>query len=956
MRNIHPLPPGLLEAVKNLVSGDIHADRVGRLLFSTDASIYQLTPLMAVEPANAAEVSAIVRLAAELGLSVHPRGAATGLAGESLGPGLVLDMQRNFRSILEFDAQRKSVLVEPGLTLLELNTFLKPHGLIFGPDPSSGNRATIGGIIANNSTGAHSLLYGYVGNHVEELRLILSDGEEVTVTADGISGNGAAAESIRRELPVIIGKYRAHFNEYPAMERNRAGYNLRGISDEKGRLNLLPLICGSEGTLGLITAARLKLVNIPAHTHLLRIVFSDMQAACEAVAELMRHKPSALEILDGHVIGMARAHGMPAALEMPDDCAAVLYIEWTGEAEATQVAAEEAMAAISNSALEICKARDENEKAQLWRLRKEAEALILNHPGARRAISFVEDSAVPFASLRRWFEVQEAVFARHGYGWVTFGHAGSGVLHTKVFVDLYDAREVSGLEELARDFYAELIKLGGAISAEHADGFSRSPYLHMQYPHLCAAFEEVKRLFDPQGVLNPGRKVFMPSKHIVHENTRLAGLSTESTQEAHLAHRQGLLREAAACHGCAACRNAFGVQRPCPSFTRSRSELDSPRARGNLVRLITTGQLSQSDMVSDSARRVVSNCLNCKSCLSECPSNVDIPALMLEMKACQAAVCGIEKSRRLPARADLLMKSAAVFAPFINLFVNNSLLRKAAERLVDFDSALPMPEFSSGLKKLSDNSGLSADAPRLLLYPDYALLYQNHAPVAAFCRLMKKAGYRVDIYSGCSMLPALGAGDIERARKLVKKQIGELTELLKNSGAPLICLEPSAALAIRCEWPLLVSGEASEALALQTLEAGEFISKHFSINKHTVKYGESGLLHHSPCHLKALEIGNPFVGILRSAGFENIIEAASGCCGMAGTWGMSRQRSSESVDIGNSVKKEIETHNMPVITECSACAMQIRRMCPKVEVRHPIEMIDEFQVKNGTVVSHGKNY
>ncbi len=951
MREVHPLPIGLLEDVKAAVSGEIHADRVGRLLFSTDASIYQLTPLMAVEPAAVTEVAALVKLASERGISLHARGAATGLAGESLGPGLVLDMQRNFRRILEFSPENLSVLVEPGLTLLELNTFLKPHGLVFGPDPSSGNRATIGGIIANNSTGAHSLLYGYVGDHVQELQLLLSDASPATATGRELLGNGVAADRIRRELPGIIEKYRRHFNEYPAMERNRAGYNLRGVSENGAELNILPLICGSEGTLALITAARLNLVRIPEQVRLLRLVFSDMQSACDAVAELMRHKPSALEILDGNVINMARAHGMPAALEMPPDCAAVLYVEWAGSERETEAAAVTAVNAVKNAALEIRRAEDEDEKAQLWRLRKEAEALILNQPGSKRAISFVEDTAVPFNALRRWFEIQKEVFARHGYGWATFGHAGSGVLHTKVFVDLYSADEVSGLEETARDFYAELIALGGAISAEHADGFSRSPYLRMQYPQLYTAFEEIKRLFDPQNLFNPGRKVFMPEKHMVHENTRLAGLSPDDAAKERLAHAHGLAREAAACHGCAACRNSYGVQRPCPSYSHSRSELDSPRARGNLVRLFTYGQLSQADIVSDSAKRVVSNCLNCKSCQTECPSGVDIPALMLELKIRQAEIGGIEKARRIPAEADRLLKISATCAPLSNLFANNSFLRKVAEKMTDFDADIKMPLFSAPMRKNFGKHGLSSDAPRVLLYPDYALLYQNQAPLKAFCRMLENAGVKIGIYEGCSMLPTLGAGDTARAALEIKRQIAEISEIVGNEGVPLVCLEPSAALAIRNEWPLLVPGEGSARLAGTTLDAGEFISKFFLIEKIIETYEESAFLHHSPCHLKALGIGSPFVSMFNKSGCVKVIEAASGCCGMAGTWGMNRSRRSDSLAMGIDLKKEIEAHNLPVITECSACAMQIGRLHPGAAVKHPLEMIDKISVKKDTLVT-----
>ncbi len=920
-----------------ITSGEVHSERVSRLLFSTDASIYQLIPYAAVEPASADEVAALVRLAREENISLHPRGGATGLSGESLGSGIVLDMHRHFRGISEFDPQSRSVKVGCGVTPLQLNSLMQPHGLMYGPDPSSGTRAAFGGIIANNATGAHSLAYGYALDSLLELELVFSDGSRATVSADSLPDSGLGAQ-VPAMLADIHRRYSKHYNEYPQMERNRSGYNLRGVASKSG-VNLLPLICGSEGTLAIVTAARLKLVEIPEFSQLVLIAFKDIHDACDAVAELMQHAPSAIELIDKRVIDMARRAGMSVAKEMPQDIGAVLYAEWSGHHDDAVQAAREATAFLEGRA-EIRIAADEEEKAHLWRLRKEAEALILKQPGARHPISFVEDTAVPFAKLKEWFDIKKRVFKKHDYDWVTFGHAGSGVLHTKVFVDLRDKGELQGLENLAADLYGELMTLGGTISSEHADGFSRSAFIELQYPELYPAFKEIKKLFDPEGILNPGRKTDAPKEHPVAYATRYGGRQPRRMLRQELEVPEGLQKLADACHGCGGCRKTDApTERPCPVYELTHSELDSPRARGNLMRLYVEQYINEDELFSDTAQRIANGCVNCKSCIQNCPSGVDIPALMLEYKAQLTKRSGLDPQKRLIARADILMGMASQFAPVVNLFTDFAPARLLAEKFGNIDSGLSLGSFAHGFEKKARQLRTSTHTKSIVFYPDYHILYQNHKLGLTFVKLMDRFGYNVEIHKGCSMLPSIGAGEIGRARAEIYKQLEALRPFVEK-GIPVVCLEPSTALAMKQEWPMLCSDPVSEKLSGLVKEAGNFLYELLADNLPNIKIPvKSVFLHHLPCHLKALQEKKCMSDLLRINEVISILPLEDGCCGMAGTYGMLKSKSKRSLDLGARLAGRLKDENRPVITECSAFAMQIARMNDKLEVLHPVELL-----------------
>ncbi|RJO71527.1 MAG: FAD-binding oxidoreductase [Myxococcales bacterium] len=951
MSDIEAKHRSLHRALKERIKGRLHFDRPGRLLFATDASLFMVEPLGAVVPRDAVELGHVVRLCRDFNVSVHPRGGATGLAGESLGPGLVVDLAAHFTGVGKIDAEERTVVVGTGTTLGALNRALKPYNLMVGPDPSSASRCTIGGMIGANATGAHSIVYGYTGGHLRRASLVLADGEIHELKKGSLAEQPAAW---RGAAPVCDEWREEIARAYPRQHRNRSGYNLRGVWDG-ATFDPLPLLCGAEGTLGLVTEAMLSLVPIPKATALAMFLFDDVHAAASAVPALLGWKPSSVELIDSHIVQQGRAHDDGFAALLPAGTGSVLLAEWTGEnAEEASAKARPAMEELTRPrgpAREVRLGRTEAEKATLWRIRKEAEALVANLAGRFKAISFVEDTAVAPEKLGGWLRMKADILARHGFRWATFGHAAAGELHTKLFVDLADPGSYPRLTAMARELYEAVVSLGGTISGEHADGLLRSPYLDVQYPRLHPAFAAIKRAIDPDGLFNPGRKIPLTEHPAIHFN-RLGGRSAAPHDAARLRWSgDSLSEEAAACHGCGACREPSATLRMCPLFKATGDELASPRAKGNLSRLVRLGPLSPDEVNTETARRVADYCFNCKMCHLECPSHVDIPKLMLEAKARQAEKASLSLGERAVARIGALGRLACHSHGAANWLADRRAMRKAGEWLTGLDADAPLPRFERG--------SFAAKAARLhqpetdkalVLYCDYDVLHHNHALGLTFIRLMNALGYSVIPYTvdGCGM-PALDMGELALARRIAARQIPAL-HAQAAAGLPIICLEPTAALTLREEWKNFLDDSRLDAIAAATVEAMRFIAP--LLPESGLKaHAEEKVVYHAPCHLLALGDKPGAPALLRRFSGLQIDDADTGCCGIAGAWGLFAKNRELSLAIGDGLFHKLTTGGFSrAISECSTCRLQMRRGAPALRIQHPIELIAETLLAEAEMV------
>ncbi len=933
----------LLQVLAGRFKGRIHADSLGRRLFSTDASIYMVEPLLAAVPRDEEDLVTAFRACQELGIGLHPRGGATGLAGESLGPGLVLDCHPAFRRIDRIDPDHRRVRVGCGVTLSELNRAVALHGLKFGPDPSSGTRATIGGMIGTNATGTHSLDYGYTGDHLIQARVLTSAGEIVTLQPgdlESLPGGWKEAARICRERQEIIE------NGYPQQHRNRCGYNLRVWQDEQ--VNPLRLLAGAEGTLGLLLDATLDLSPVYGHTGLALFCFDSVRDACEAVKPLMRHRPSGLELIDYHILAMGRRFDPIIDELLPEHTQAVLLGEWSGENEddvrARMAAPLREMRASDSAASDVREAHNAKDAARLWLIRREAEALIMNRPGRTHAISFIEDAALPHERLIELFDITERVLDEHGLEWATFGHAGPGELHTKVYIDLHEPADYARLVQAADTFYSAVIAAGGSISGEHGDGLARSPFIQRQYPELFETMGQVKQAIDPHNTFNPGRKTVSFKEHPALSHTRLSGRSAWAATRPELRFDEGEFEKSSeACHGCGACRNVGPELSMCPLFRVTHDELASPRAKGNVARLTLFGPETASARMSKTAKAVAEYCFNCKLCRVQCPSHVDIPKLILELKAEHAREHGLSLGQRLLAASDSFMQVAGYLPGLDHALQHSTLLREVTERLTGLDRSAPMPHLERGSFYQKATALRQPQSKRRLLYfADSMVLYSDHQLGLDFIRLANAFGWEVIPYTfGGSGLPALDVGDLPRVRSIVQQHLANLAPYVARS-LPIVCSEPSAALMIKEEWPLVTQNPLAKQVSELVREATDFLAEQIDELPTPLPLKERSLrlAHHAPCHLQALGLNRPVKRLIENIPKAELIPVDQGCCGIAGTYGILKENRARSLQIGAELFTELATGNYDrVLCECSTCRMQIQSAVANAIVQHPLQFL-----------------
>ncbi len=939
-------PDSLQDLLASSCTAELLFSTTGRLLFSTDASVYQIVPMGVAAPHNEQDTVRVLRLCAEQGISVHPRGGGTGLAGESLGPGLILDLHRFNHSILDFDPQARRIRCQPGATLGSLNALAKPYGLKIGPDPSSGARATAGGTFGTNATGAHSLAHGYIGEAVTALRFLTAHGEMVQLDEDG---GIHAPESFRNEtLPALTKLARDHATTireaYPKQHRNRSGYDLRGLA--KGDAHgLIRLLAGSEGTLGIVTELTFSLVSIPKQSGIVLFGFEQVEQAGAAVPEILSLAPYSLELIGERVARMGMAH-LPAVRRLLGDRPLTLLLgEWTGDSpEELNEHLQQATTLLDPDRLTLLRhAVNADDMANLWLVRKEAEALLMNEIPDKRAISFVEDICVPSDKLAELIRVKERLFTKHGLSWATYGHAGPGELHTKSYVDLSDASELSRLVDLAGELYETVWDMGGSMSGEHGDGLSRGSFLSGQYPTLTPLFEQVKRLFDPQGILNPGKKTDVPTgAHPILTHSRYLGKADGRTARKLLHYEAGeFWREASACHGCGACRVEQTGPQMCPVFKVTKDERSSPRAKGNLARLWAQGLLSPDGILDADVFTVADACIGCQACVRECPSHVNIPKLMVEFKAWRVKVGKAPLADRLLTQADGIAALASHSAPVSGMLQRMRALRNVGERISGLSAEAAMPSFErSDLAKIIKHWPTNHGTIQVLYFTDTATAKANHRLGLATTAVLNRHGVQVLPYTHRgSQMPAITTGHLDQARKAILRISRELLAL--SDHAPIVCTEPTAALALQKEWLNVLDTPEVRSIAARTLEAGQWLARQAEAGTldRDVSPLKLSLAHHLPCHLASLCDDSPYLPILETIPGVSIRRIREGCCGMAGSYGMKAKHRALSEAIGHPLLTAYAEDDADGLTECSTCALRLQEGNPNRRVWHPMEVL-----------------
>ena len=968
------LNPDFIAELRKRFTGDIRLDLGSRVLYSTDASIYQIEPLGVVIPRTQDDLHRVVELAAKYKVPILPRGSGSSLAGQAIGEALILDCSRWLDQIVDINPESKTAMVEPGVILSTLNRAAAKFGLQFGPDPASAERATMGGIIGNNATGAHSILYGMTADHLLSADAILSDGSLATLDNSLFDTRNSDSESRMSNIVSTALNIREKYAEaikqhYPKSWRNSAGYRLNYLlpwspskppqwvgetypPSQNGKINLAALLAGSEGTLAVIRRATVNLVSKPKYTILGILAYNSNAEACDAVPSLLDHHPSAIELIPQMILRLAR--GIPAYARQMDwvngDPAAVLVVEFSGDRP------EVLKDAVQHLRDDVVIAESSEEQARVWNIRKVGLGILDSRQQPARSTTFIEDCAIPVERLGGFVREIEKILFEHQTEGGIYAHASAGCLHIRPILNLKTSSGVHDLREIAEQTLALTLRLGGAMASEHGDGIARGEWLKQTYgDELLAAMHTLKHAADPNGLLNPGKLFDTPpmDSHLRYGTNYQARAWTTSL---HFAHADGLAGAIEQCNGQGVCRKDTGVM--CPSFQATREEQNSTRGRANLLRAMISRPRT-----ADSGRSMVNGpqseievavanaldlCLACKGCKAECPSGVDMAKLKF------AFLDEYYKSHGRPLRDyvfgyfHITAKLLSTIAPIANFVSGISFARHVLARLSGIAPERPFPKFST---RRANAKMISASSSTVLFLPDpYSHYIEPQVEQAAF-DLLFELGFDVKV------LPVIGAGAalfskgfLKVARQRAEKVLNAINRFDPDGVLPIVGIEPPEIYMLKNDYADLLP-EYAEELSQHKSRIwllDEFLIRSDKFSNLKLSASAKKIKFHPHCHQRAegpSDDGLPnglkaTIELLRACGFV-VEQTDAGCCGMAGTFGYEAEHYELSQKIGGLklFPQVNQRGDAIVVSTGTACRMQIAQGTGVV-AEHPVVVVE----------------
>jgi FAD/FMN-containing dehydrogenase/Fe-S oxidoreductase len=886
------------------LSGEVRFDDVSRALYSTDASVYRIKPLGVVIPRTREDLIRIVRIASRFRCPITLRGGGTAQAGQAIGDGLQVDTSKYYNQVIELNVQERWVRVQPGIVLDELNAALRPHGLRFAPDVSTASRATIGGMMANNSSGARSVLYGKTIDHVLEQEVILADGsvvhfralqpDELQVKMQGDTLEAGCYRTMHRLGSVCAKEVDRRF---PKVLRRVGGYNLDEFTARSGSagdlvagnplpfFNLARLMVGSEGTLGVVLEAKLNLVPLPKHKAVLVVQFKDLLEALGSTPLILRHNPSAVEVMDKFILDHTRlSPDLQRTREtfIEGDPGAILCIEFYDETKENLPPRLEACERDLQGAgwgYRFFHALELPVQARVWNLREAALGLSMTMKEDAKSLSFVEDTAVAPEKLRDYIERFMELIRRHETVAGVYAHASVGCLHVRPVVNMKTAEGVKKFETIANEVADLVLEFGGALSGEHGDGLVRGSFMRKMFgPVIYEAFCTIKRTFDPNGIFNPGKIVDSPP---ITENLRFGAGYISPNPETFFDYSEygGMGGAVEMCSGLGACRKTLeGTM--CPSYMATKEELHTTRGRANVVRSGLAGALDD-----ESVYRALDLCLECRACKAECPVGVDMARFKSEFLASYWQKHGTPLHAQMLGNVRSFAELGHRFASFVNWSSTIQPVRHLNESLFGIDRRRTLPALSRQTleARTKDRTG----EPCVFLFNDTFTNFYDPEIGLAVWDVLEAGGLKVGLAPNhCCGRPLISKGLLSKAREQAQQNTRALYKVAV-SGRKIVFCEPSCLSAVKEDAPSLLRGE--DRRKAEIIAGASVLFEEFAAGLDLpLNPGPPEILLHGHCHQKSMGLLPPAKALLAKIPGSAVIDLDAGCCGMAGSFGYSK--------------------------------------------------------------------
>jgi len=924
----------------NTANCEVASDNLTRQLYATDASPYQIVPEAVAFPGNARDASAIIQAAAQAGISVIPRGAGTGLSGGAVGKGLVIDFARYNRQIWDFNKDRRTVRVGAGVVLDQLNEFLHPFKFRFGPDVATSSRATLGGMIANDSSGSHTPVYGTTGMHVNELQIVLADGKVAKV--------GPGLDTLQRQRNVVEDLIALNAMQIaecfpPGLLKRWPGYALARAAQDPA--NLLSILAGSEGTLAGILSAELKIVPLPEERGVGLLFFASVSEAMQATEALLDLKPAAIEHIDRPLFDQTR--GQPEFQAVRDlleldhkPCESILIVEFFEDVPDRLAQLKKRRLGLRTLILQ-----SPEEAGLVWAMRKAGLSLLTGCKGNIKPVAFVEDAAVRPRDLPAYVTSLQAMMTRCGVQASYYGHAAAGLLHVRPMLDLHRAEDLKKYRQIADEVAALVKQFKGTLSGEHGVGIARTEYLPGQLgDEIYQLMRQIKHSFDPTGLFNPG-KIISDGRYKIDRHLRAgAGYSLKLSFEPVLAFAdkdKSFTANLEQCNGCGGCLKLTPSM--CPTFMATGEEIMSTRGRANAIRAaLELRGIDGDPLRSAELEAALSNCLSCKACTNECPSNVNMALLKAELQHARIRQNGLTLRERLLSSVDQLGRMGCAMPRVANAIQSSNSLRYLMGSFFGFtpERALPpfaLERFDKWFAKRETRAGRFRG--QVMLWDDTFVRYHEPEIGRAAVKVLEAAGFEVVLpkLRKCCGRPAFSQGNLDEAARLGRHNLA----LLNSNSLPVIFLEPACYSMFAQDYrELKLPG--AERVAARCFLFEQFIDDLLEREPKALIFNEDAarMMIHPHCHTKALVNTDYMYQLATRMPQRDVTMLEAGCCGMAGAFGMLESKYKLSVKVAEPIIQVFKAQPFGTIFVASgtSCRQQIRHLA-LVRVQHMAEVI-----------------